>query len=40
MKGFYRGVAMIPLESVMVGLMFTLFDKIFTDMKNVEDLNI
>jgi len=29
-KGFYRGGTMIPFEGIMVGVMFTLFDRIFT----------
>ncbi len=29
-KGFFRGGSIIPLEAIMVGMMFTLFDKVFT----------
>jgi hypothetical protein len=36
-KGFYRGGSIIPLEGIMVGIMFTLFDKIFSELKSVED---
>jgi solute carrier family 25 (adenine nucleotide translocator) protein 4/5/6/31 len=34
-KGFYRGGSIIPFESIMVGMMFTLFDRIFTQLKSI-----
>lgn len=36
-KGFYRGGSIIPFEAIMVGMMFTLFDKIFSELKSIED---
>lgn len=36
-RGFYRGGSIIPFESIMVGMMFTLFDKVFSELKSVED---
>lgn len=37
LRGFFRGGSIIPFEGIMVGLMFSFFDKIFSQLKSIED---
>jgi hypothetical protein len=39
-RGFYRGIGVIPIESISVGLMFTFFDNIFRELRSIEDYSL